>query len=197
MSATKLPLVYLVRHGETEWTISGRHTGRTDIPLTANGERTAIGLSGVLDGEAFASVLTSPLQRARRTAELAGFGTRMAIDGDLVEWDYGSYDGLRTSEIRAARPDWKLFEHGCPGGEVAAAVGVRADRVVARIRSAPGGVLVFAHRDVLRVLIARWIGLDAREGRGFTLDPASVSVLGYDHGLDEPIVRRLNGLQRP
>jgi broad specificity phosphatase PhoE len=196
MTKPKLPAIHLVRHGETEWTISGQHTGRSDIPLTGNGERSAIRLSKILHGQSFVSVLTSPLQRARRTAELAGFGACLEIDRDLMEWDYGSYDGVRTSEIVARRPGWKLFDDGSPEGETADAVGARADRVIARIRAAAGDVLVFAHRDILRVLIARWVGLAAREGRCFTLDPASVSVLGYDHGLDEPIVRRLNELDR-
>ena len=196
MTKPTLPAIHLVRHGETEWTISGQHTGRSDIPLTGNGERSAIRLSRILQGHSFVSVLTSPLQRARRTAELAGFGARLEIDRDLMEWDYGSYDGARTSEIVARRPGWKLFDDGSPDGETADAVGARADRVIARIRAAAGDVLVFAHRDILRVLIARWVGLAAREGRCFTLDPASVSVLGYDHGYDEPIVRRLNELDR-
>jgi broad specificity phosphatase PhoE len=192
VSARTLPTIWLVRHGETAWTISGQHTGRTDIPLTEQGERAARELAGLLGGRSFVCVLTSPLRRARSTAELAGFGDRAEPDADLMEWDYGIFEGRRTSEIRAERPVWKLFEDGCPGGESVAAVGARADRLIGRIRACSGDVLLFAHRDILRVLIARWLGLAAREGRCFDLDPASLSTLGYDHGLDEPILQRLN-----
>jgi probable phosphoglycerate mutase len=156
-----LPKVYLVRHGETAWTISGQHTGRTDIPLTERGERDAQELSARLRGLTFAKVLTSPLQRARRTGELAGFGESAQADPDLTEWDYGAYEGRRTSDIRAERPDWRLFEDGCPGGETLVEVGTRADRVIARVRALGGDVLVFAHRDILRIL-ARALGRAAR-----------------------------------
>jgi broad specificity phosphatase PhoE len=191
-----LPVICLVRHGETAWTINGRHTGRTDIPLTGQGERDARGLNDALRRWTFGMVLTSPLQRARRTAELAGFGTQLELDADLLEWDYGGYEGRRTSEIRAERPDWRLFEDGCPGGETLDAVGARADRVIARIRASAGNALVFAHRDILRTLTARWLGLPPREGRCFFMTPSSISILGYDHDLTEPIIRLLNDSRR-
>ncbi|BAV34073.1 phosphoglycerate mutase [Sulfuricaulis limicola] len=187
-----LPKVYLVRHGETAWSISGQHTGRTDIPLTEQGEHAARELGARLKGLNFANVFTSPLQRARRTGELAGFGESAETDSDLMEWDYGSYEGRRTSEIRAERPAWRLFENGCPGGETLAQVATRADRVIARIRALRNDVLVFAHRDLLRILIARWVALPALEARRLYLATASVSILGCDHGLDEPVIRLLN-----
>jgi broad specificity phosphatase PhoE len=187
-----LPKVYLVRHGETAWTISGQHTGRTDIPLTERGERDAQALSARLRGLTFAKVLTSPLQRARRTGELAGFGECVQADPDLMEWDYGDYEGQRTVDIRAERPGWRLFENGCPGGETLEELSARADRVIARVRALEGDVLVFAHRDILRILIVRWIALSALEARRLYLATASVSALGYDHGLDEPVIRLLN-----
>lgn len=186
------PEIYLIRHSETAWTLSGQHTGRTDIPLTARGERDAHALGARLQGLGFAQVLTSPLRRARRTGELAGFGASAQTDSDLTEWDYGAYEGRRTADIRRERPDWRLFEDGCPNGESASAVGVRADRVIGRIRALPGNVLLFAHRDILRVLAARWVGLAAVEGRRFYLTTASLSILGYDHDLNEPIIRLWN-----
>lgn len=189
------PEVYLIRHGETAWTISGQHTGRTDIPLTERGERDAHALSARLKGLRFAQVLTSPLQRARRTGELVGFGASAQTDPDLMEWDYGAYEGRRTADIRIEHPDWRLFENGCPDGESANAVGVRADRVIVRIRALPGDVLLFAHRDILRVLAARWLGLAAIEGRRFYLATASLSVLGYDHDLSEPVIRLWNDVR--
>ncbi len=192
-----LPQVLLVRHGETAWTISGQHTGRTDIPLTERGELEAQALSARLKGMRFAKVLTSPLQRARRTGELAGFAERMQADPDLMEWDYGAYEGRRTSDIQAERPGWRLFEDGCPGGETLAEVGARADRVIARIRALEGDVLVFAHRDIFRILTARWIALPALEARRLYLETASLSILGYDHDLDEPVIRRLNDARHP
>jgi probable phosphoglycerate mutase len=190
-----LPTVYLVRHGETAWTISGQHTGRTDIPLTERGEREAQALSARLKGMSFTKVLTSPLQRARRTAELAGFAECAQADPDLMEWDYGAYEGRRTSDIQAKRPGWRLFEDGCPGGETLVEVSTRADRVIARVRG--GDVLVFAHRDILRVLAVRWVVLPALEARRLYLETASLSVLGYDHDLDEPIIRMLNDARHP
>src|SRR5258706_2696283 len=191
-----LPKVYLVRHGETSWTISGQHTGRTEIPLTERGERDARALTGRLQGTRFAAVLTSPLQRARRTCELAGFGADSQTDPDLTEWDYGTYEGRRTLGIRAERPGWRLFEDGCEGGETLAAVSVRADRVIARVRALGRDVLVFAHRDILRILITRWVALPALEARRLYLETASVSSLGYDHDLDEPVIRMLNDVRR-
>ena len=192
-----LPQVYLVRHGETAWTISGQHTGRTDIPLTERGEDDARELSARLRGLSFAKVFTSPLQRARRTGELAGFGESAEADPDLMEWDYGAYEGRRTVAIRAERPGWRLFEDGCPGGETLVEVSCRADRVIARIRALESDVLVFAHRDILRVLSARWVVLPALEARRLYLATASVSILGYDHGLDEPVIRLLNDARHP
>ena len=187
-----LQKVCLVRHGETAWTISGQHTGRTDIQLTERGERDAQELSARLRGMTFANVHTSPLQRARRTGELAGFGAQAEADADLMEWDYGAYEGRRTADILGERSGWRLFEDGCPGGETVDAVGTRADRVIARVRACASDVLLFAHRDIFRVLAARWLGLAAREGRYFYLATASLSVLGSHHDLDEPVIHLWN-----
>ena len=192
-----LPKTYLIRHGETAWTISGQHTGRTDIALTAQGEDDAQKLTALLRGLSFAKVFTSPLQRARRTGELAGFGESQEADADLMEWDYGAYEGRRTVDILVERPGWHLFENGCPEGETLAAVSTRADRVIARIRALESDVLIFAHRDILRVICARWIALPAVEARRLHLATASVSTLGYDHGLDEPVIRTLNNVGHP
>src|SRR3954452_23223751 len=165
--------LWVVRHGETEWSREGRHTGRTDIPLTEVGRRQAEAVASVLAAHDFAPVLTSPLQRARETGRLAGFGDAV-VDDDLAEWDYGDYDGRTTAEIRAERPDWSLWRDGCPGGESAAEVGARADRVVARVRASTGPVLVFAHGHLLRVLAVRWVGLPPQDGARFALEPATV-----------------------
>src|SRR6185369_6032095 len=162
-----LPIVYLARHGETAWTISGQHTGLTDLPLTKRGERNARRLEERLRGVTFAKVLTSPLQRATRTCELAGFGTAAEIDRDLVEWNYGDYEGLRTAEIHAKRGDWQLFRDGCPGGESPGEVGARADEVVRRLRAVNGDVLIFSSGHFLRVLAARWLGIEPAAGRFF------------------------------
>jgi len=188
----EFPKVYLARHGETAWSLSRQATGRTDIPLTDRGERDARELGTQLQGLNFARVLSSPLQRARRTAELAGFGERAQPDPDLMEWDYGAYEGRRTAEIQAERPGWSLFENGCPGGETLQAVSERADRVIETIRALGGNVLVFAHRDILRILTARWLRLRAVEARKFYLTTASLSILGYHHDLDEPVIRLWN-----
>lgn len=196
MSVQALPTLCLVRHGETAWTISGQHTGHSDIPLTEKGEQAVRALAPRLRDWNFTQVFTSPLQRARRTAELAGFGEAIP-DTDLMEWDYGAYEGRRTLEIRAERPGWRLFDDGCPGGETLEAVGARADRVIDRIRACPGDVLVFAHGHILRVLIARWLGLAPRDARCFELAPASISLLGYERERDEPILRRLNDTAQP
>ena len=190
-----LPKIYLVRHGETAWSLSGQHTGRTDIPLTSRGEQTARELQARLKDLRVAKVLTSPLQRARRTCELAGFGASAEADPELMEWDYGSYEGRRTVDIRAQRPGWRLFEDGCPGGETLSEVATRADRVIARLRALESDVLVFAHGHLLRILIMRWIALPALEARRLHLATASVSMLGYDHDLDEPVIRMLNDMQ--
>src|SRR5438270_6453766 len=160
-----LPSVYLARHGETAWSLSGQHTGRTDIPLTERGERNAVRLGERLAGLTFARVFTSPLQRARRTCELAGFGDIAEVDPELVEWDYGACEGRLTADIRKERPDWQLFRDGCPGGETPAAVGARADRVLERVRAVGGDVLLFSSGHFLRVLAARWLGLDPSAGR--------------------------------
>ena len=159
-----LPVICLARHGETAWSLSGQHTGRTDLPLTERGERNARALGERLRGLTFAKVYTSPLQRAARTCELAGFGSAAEIASDLVEWDYGQYEGRRTTEIRAERPNWQQFRDGCPGGESPDQVGARADRVVGRVRAVKGDVLVFSSGHFLRVLAARWLGLDASGG---------------------------------
>ena len=174
--------VVLVRHGETAWSRSGRHTGATEIPLTPRGEAAARRLAPLLAEVPFATVLCSPLQRARRTAELAGFGERLALDGDLVEWNYGDYEGLTTAEIQTRVPGWQVFREGCPGGESPEQVGERVDRVIARLRSAPGPALVVAHGHLLRVLLARWIDLPPAEGRRFLLDTATLNVLSHYAG---------------
>jgi broad specificity phosphatase PhoE len=187
-----LPEVYLARHGETALSLSGQHTGRTDIPLTPRGERHAVSLGERLRGTTFAQVLTSPLSRARRTCERAGYGERAEIDPDLQEWDYGQYEGRRTADIRRERPGWYLFRDGCPGGESVAAIGARADRLIARLRAIDGRVLLFSHGHVLRVLAARWLGRQAGDARHFLLSTAALSVLGYEHHLDEPAIRLWN-----
>lgn len=192
MTSTPLPQIWLVRHGETAWSLSGQHTGRTDIPLTARGEQDAAALKPRLAARSFAKVFSSPLIRARRTCDLAGFGNVAVNDPDLFEWDYGQYEGRRTAEIVIERPGWKLFEDGNPGGETLAQVAARADSVVARLRALQADALVFAHRDILRVVVARWAGLPAIEAQRFYMDPASINVLGYDHNVSEPIIRRLN-----
>ena len=181
-------MVHLARHGETEWSRSGQHTGLTDLPLTPRGEQSGRQLGERLRGLQFARVLTSPLQRASRTCELAGFGSVAVVDPDLVEWDYGEYEGLRTSEIRAMRPGWDLFQHGCPGGETLEEIGARADRVVDRVRAVEGAVLLFSSGHFLRVLAARWLGLGPESGRYFLLGTASLSALTYDHGPSEPAI---------
>lgn len=185
----ELPVVYLARHGETAWTISGQHTGRTDLPLTEHGERNAKRLVERLKGLPFARVFASPLQRVRRTCELAGFGSVAAIDSDLLEWDYGQYEGLRSAEIQATRPSWQLFRDGCPGGESPSDVGMRADAVVKRVRDVDGNVLLFSSGHFLRVLAARWLALPPDGGRFFLLSTASLSVLSYEHNLSEPAIR--------
>ena len=187
-----LAKIYLARHGETAWSLSGQHTGLTDIPLTEQGERNARNLGERLQGTPFVKVLTSPLQRAWRTCELAGFGAHAEIDPDLVEWNYGEYEGKLTADIRKERPDWFLFRDGCPGGESLEAVAARADRVIARLREIHGDVIVFSHGHFLRVLGARWLGKPASSGRFLLLTTASLSILGYEHNLDEPVLRLWN-----
>jgi broad specificity phosphatase PhoE len=187
-----LPVVYLARHGETAWSLSGQHTGTTDLPLTERGEKNARRLAERLRGLTFAKVLTSPLQRAARTCELAGFGRVAEVDRDLVEWNYGRYEGRRTAEIQQERPAWNLFRDGCPGGESPDEIGRRADRVVARVRAVEGNVLLFSSGHFLRVLAARWLVLPPGAGQYFVLSTASVSVLGYEHDLAEPAIRLWN-----
>jgi probable phosphoglycerate mutase len=190
MSQT-FPIIYLARHGETAWTITGQHTGRTDLPLTERGEDMARRLGERLVGSTFAKVFTSPLRRAVRTCELAGFGAVAQTDRDLLEWDYGEYEGRLTVDILAERPDWQLFRDGCPGGESPEQVAARADRVVQRVRSIAGDVLLFSSGHFLRVLAARWIGAQPIVGRGFMLSTASLSSLSYEHA-DSPAIRLWN-----
>jgi broad specificity phosphatase PhoE len=191
MSKT-FPAVYLARHGETAWTITGQHTSRTDLPLTARGESNARRLRDRLSGLTFAQVFTSPLQRAMRTCELAGFGAVAQVESDLLEWDYGEYEGRLTVDILAERPDWQLFRDGCPGGESPQQVAQRADRVVSRVRAVAGDVLLFSSGHFLRVLATRWIGLEPINGKFLMLGTASLSALGYEHSLSQPAVRLWN-----
>jgi len=187
------PIIYLARHGETAWSLTGQHTGLTDLPLTERGERNASRLRQRLAGLTFAKIFTSPLQRARRTCELAGFGGLAEVDDDLLEWNYGEYEGRRTSEIRAERPGWQLFRDGCPGGESPAQVTARADRAVSRLRAVQGDVLLFSSGHFLRVLAVRWIGLELTvHARSFMLTTASLSALGYEVSLSQPVVRLWN-----
>jgi len=189
----ELQIVYLARHGETAWTLSGQHTGLTDLPLTAHGMRTAHRLGERLKGITFAKVFTSPLQRARRTCELAGFGAVAEIDPDLVEWNYGEYEGRRGVDIRAEHPDWNLFQDGCPGGEAPRQVSARADRVISRVRAIPGDVLLFTSGHFIRVLAARWLGLEpTANSRYFMLSTASLSALGYENDPSRPVIRFWN-----
>ncbi|HTO53612.1 MAG TPA: histidine phosphatase family protein [Myxococcota bacterium] len=187
-----LPRVVLARHGETAWTVTHQHTGRTDLPLTARGEEAARRVGAALRETTFVEILTSPLKRASRTCELAGFGGRAKVDPDLVEWDYGKFEGRTTAEIQAESPDWDLFRDGCPGGESPAEIGARADRVVARLRAIDGDVAVFSSAHFLRVLTARWLGLPASAARYWVLGTASLSTLGYEHDRSEPVVARWN-----
>jgi len=186
------PVIYLARHGETAWSLSGQHTGLTDLPLTKDGEDAARRLGKRLKGLSVTKVFTSPLQRAARTCELAGFGAVAQFDPDLVEWNYGKYEGLRTSEIQRIRPDWKLFRDGCPEGETLDQIGTRADRVVNRVRALNDNVLLFSSGHFLRVLAARWLRLEPAAGRYFVLGTASLSALGYEHDISEPVVQWWN-----
>jgi len=176
--------LFLIRHGETEWSITGRHTGWTDLPLTANGERVAARLRPALGQVGFSRVFVSPLQRARRTAELAGCLTGASIDQDLHEWDYGDYEGKTSAEIRAQHPGWNVFQFGAPGGESLAQVSARADRVLARLEPIDGTIALFAHGQFLRALAMRWIGRDVSDALHFAFDAARVSVLGFEHASD-------------
>ena len=187
--------VYCIRHGETEWSLSGQHTGRTDLPLTDNGRRLAAGLRPRLAKHPFSLVLSSPLHRARETCTLAGLGHAAKIEADLVEWDYGDYEGLTSERIREVAPGWVVFDDGCPHGESPAEVAERADRVIARVRAAQGDVALFAHGHVLRVLAARWLGLPPGEGKRFLLDTGTLSILGDYRGV--PAIRVWNCGSRP
>ena len=184
-----LQVVYLARHGETEWSLSGQHTGLTDLPLTERGERNAHSLGERLQGLKFSAVFTSPLQRAVRTCELAGFGAVAKVDPSLVEWDYGKYEGMRSADIHRERPDWQLFRDGCPDGETPDQVGARADRIIRRVREIQGDVLLFSSGHFLRTLAARWLGLEPQAGRYFLLSTASLSAVGYEHRRSEPVIR--------
>jgi broad specificity phosphatase PhoE len=182
--------VYLLRHGETEWSRSGKHTSVTDVPLTENGRMAARRLQAALAKEIFALVLTSPRLRARETCELAGLGEQAMIERDLVEWNYGEYEGLTTKQIQLTRSGWSLFRDGCPGGETPEGVAARADRVIAKVRKAEGNVALFAHGHIFRVLAARWINLPANCGEHFLLDTATLNVLGYYY--DSPALKIWN-----
>ena len=188
-----LPIIYLARHGETAWSLTGQHTGLTDLPLTERGERNAQRLGERLKGLTFGKVFTSPLRRASRTCELAGFGAVAEVDRDLVEWNYGQYEGRTGAEIRKERPDWQLFRDGCPGGESPKQVAARADRVVARARGVQGDVLIFTSGHFMRVLASRWLGLEpSQNSRYFMLNTASLSAVGYEHDLSRPVIRLWN-----
>jgi broad specificity phosphatase PhoE len=182
--------IVLVRHGETDWSRSGKHTGRTDVPLTEQGQKQAVALAQALRGRTFELVLTSPLARAAETARLAGFGEVAQTRDELREWDYGAYDGRTTPDIREERPGWSLWRDGVPGGESGAEVGARADRVIDELRPLGGDALVFAHGHLLRVLAARWVGLEPGDGRLFALDPGTISILGYER--ETPVIRVWN-----
>ena len=183
--------VFAMRHGQTAWSLSGQHTGTTDIPLTDNGRRLAERMRPVLAANAFGLVLCSPMQRARETCELAGLGDRAIIDSDLVEWNYGEYEGLTTEQIHEASPGWLIFRDGCPGGEAPEQVSARVDRVIARSCAVAGNTALFAHGHLLRVFAARWIGLPASGGQHFLLNTGTLCVLGYYH--ETPAVRIWNG----
>ena len=192
MAQKELPLIYLARHGETTWSLTGQHTGLTDLALTELGERNAQRLGGRLSGILFESVFTSPLRRARRTCELAGFAAVAEIDPNLLEWNYGDYEGRRSVEIHAERPEWQLFRDGAPGGESPQQVAERADRVVDRLRAVSGNVLIFSSGHFLRVLAGSWIGLEPYEARSLMLSTGSLSVLGYEHNLEQPAITLWN-----
>jgi broad specificity phosphatase PhoE len=187
-----LPTIYLVRHGETAWTKSRQHTGLTDLPLTEIGERNARHLGERLRPLKVTNIFTSPLQRARRTCDLAGFGAGAINEPNLVEWNYGNYEGLTTDQIRAKQADWKLFRDGCPGGESPAQVGARADRVIARLRALDADAIVFSSGHIMRVLGARWLGLEPSAGRLFALGTTTLSMLGYEHDPSEPVIKLWN-----
>jgi broad specificity phosphatase PhoE len=183
--------IYLIRHGETEWAKSGQHTGLTDIPLTEAGREQAGFLSPIFDDLKFAVILSSPLQRALETANLAGLSPKLVVDKELVEWDYGDYEGLTTKQIRDRVPGWSIWTHLCPNGETIDQISQRADRVVARVRSVAGNVAIFSHGHFLRVLVCRWLGLSADQGRHFLLGTSTLSILGYEN--ETPVIKTWNG----
>lgn len=182
--------VFIVRHGETEWSLSGQHTGTTDIPLTEHGRQVARLLRPILAKESFALALTSPLQRAQETCRLTGFGDMAKVEPDLVEWNYGRYEGLTPAQIHATAPGWLIFRDGCPGGEQPEEIGARVDRVIAKVRAVEGNVALFAHGHVFRVLAARWLGLPASAGQHFLLDTATMTILSYYRGI--PAIKQWN-----
>lgn len=196
----KLPRIYLVRHGETDWSLSGQHTGRTELPLTERGEQDARKLAVWLGAMNFSRVLVSPLRRARRTCELTGLGAAVDIEADASEWNYGDYEGRRPADIRQERPNWNVFRNGCPHGESPAQVTERADRLIVRLRTLAGNIALFSHGQFGRVLGVRWIGLPIDQAQHFLLDAASVSILGFGHDrADEPaiVAWNSNSTRRP
>jgi broad specificity phosphatase PhoE len=186
------PTIWLARHGETEWSLSGQHTGLTDLPLTPHGEELARKLAPRLGRMQFAKVFTSPLQRARRTCELAGFGDRAEVMPELVEWNYGDYEGVKTRDIHKDQPDWQLFKHGAPGGESVEQVTARAKRVIAALRAVGGDVLCFSSGHFLRSLAGTWLGFGAAGGHYLMLSTTSLSALTYEHNEDEPVLKLWN-----
>jgi probable phosphoglycerate mutase len=196
--SSELPKLYLARHGDTAWTESGQHTGRTDLPLNECGEAHACQLGERLREFSFARVFTSPLKRASRTCELAGFGSVAAVDSDLIEWDYGSFEGAITSDVLREHPGWELFHDGCPGGETPQDVAARADRFIAKVHSIAGEVLAFSSGHIIRMIAARWNGLAPAAGRVFYCRPASIGVLGFEHeSRDQPVIRLWNYVSEP
>jgi probable phosphoglycerate mutase len=190
VEAVNLPEVWLFRHGETEWSAAGRHTGTTDLPLTDEGRAAARRIRDLVAGQSFAAVFVSPMVRALETCSLVGLADSTVLDDDLREWDYGEFEGLTTAAIRETRPGWTVWQDGCPGGEAAADVGARVDRVIARLRERSGALAVFGHGHCLRVLAARWVGLAAEDGGGLALDTATVSKLGWER--EQPVIRMWN-----
>jgi probable phosphoglycerate mutase len=196
--SSDLPKLFLARHGDTAWTDSHQHTGRTDLPLNERGEAHARQLGERLRGFSFVRVFTSPLKRASTTCELAGFGSAVEVDADLIEWDYGSLEGKLTKDVLKENPGWELFHDGCPGGESAEEVAARADRFIARVRGIPGDVLAFSSGHIIRMIAARWTGLTPAAGRVFFCRPASVGVLGFEHeSIEQPIIRLWNYVSEP
>jgi broad specificity phosphatase PhoE len=195
---TELPRLFLARHGDTPWTVSGQHTGRTDLALNDQGEQNARQLGERLRQNSFVRVFTSPLERARKTCELAGYGNSAEVDADLLEWDYGNFEGKTTDQILRVNPGWQLYRDGCPNGESPEDVAARADRFITRIREIKGDALAFSSGHIIRMIAARWLGLAAVNGRFFYCRPASVGVLGYEHNAySEPIVRAWNYVRLP